>query len=299
MTEQNTKPTKDYFAFTNDIYYLGYYKGNPVNIHYDMIKFRWYCPACDKIPECKGYKGYSICSLKCYSNNYTIKCPRGHKLNMYLYLKNNNCTMKHIIDMYLIHILFATARMFIQTKENSKDKDKNKWLMKKQFFYNDWSPKLDTELLKAIWDTVLETYHTIVDNDSSYFILISYCDKNNNEYNNFFDNDTGSKITQLCHKMIEADDFAPRPILELAKKKVKEIREEYDEILGMNIKIKIKCGDDDYSLDPEKLDAAFMEIIIADYVESIMHKQKIIIEIDTDDPPDAPKRADQPTLGSA
>ena len=42
-----------------------------------------------------------------------------------------------------------------------------------------------------------------------------------------------------------------------------------------------------------------MDIIIADYVESTKYKHKIIIQVDTDDPPDGTERADSPTLGTA
>ena len=95
--------------------------------------------------------------------------------------------------------------------------------------------------------------------------------------------------------MIDAYDYAARPIIDIARKKVVRIKEEYDEILGMNIKIKFKGAAD--SLDPEKLDEAFIDIIIADYVESTKYKLKI--QIVTDDPPDEPERADSPTLGTA
>lgn len=297
MTLQNIKPTKKYFAFTNDIFYFEYTEDKLVYKKYNM-DFRWYCPACAKIPECKNYCGYSICSLRCYSNDYTIKCPRNHKLNMYLYLKNNNCSMKHVIHIYLIHIIFATARIYIQSKARSEDK--NKWLKKRQFFHNDWSPVLDTEFLEAIWDTVLEKYHTIADANTSYFSIICDCDEGNNEFDSIFEKGKGSKIAQFCKKMIEIDNYAARPILNRAiKKGVTEIREEYDEILGMNIKIKIKGVVDVNSLILEELDEAFMDIIIADYVESIKHKQKVIIQIDTDDPPDGTERANSPTLGTA
>lgn len=294
MTLQNSKPTKKYFAFTNDIFYFEYTEDKLVYKKYNM-NFRWHCPACDKIPECKGYKGYSICSLRCYSDDYTIKCPRGHKLNMYLYLRNNNCSMKHVIHIYLIHIIFATARIYIQSKKNTRDKDK--WLGKRQFFRKNWSPVLDTEFLEAIWDIVLKTYHAIINIDTSYFSVICDCDEGNNEYGGLFEEGNGKKITQFCQKMIDAYDYAARPIIDIAKKKVVKIMEEYDEILGMNIKIKFKGAA--YSLEPEKLDEAFIDIIIADYVESNKHKQKIIIQIDTDDPPDEPERADSPTLGTA
>lgn len=294
MTLQNSKPTKKYFTFTNDIFYFEYTEDKLVYKKYNM-DFRWHCPACDKIPECQGYKGYSICSLRCYSNDYTIKCPRGHKLNMYLYLKNKNCGMKHIIDIYLIHIIFATARIYIKSKETTRDKDK--WLQKRQFFRKNWSPVLDTEFLEAIWDTVLKTYHTITNIDTSYFSVICDCDEGNNEYSGLFEEGEGKKITQFCQRMIDVYDYAARPIIDIARKKVVKIREEYDEILGMNIKIKFKGVAD--SLEPEKLDEAFMDIIIADYVESTKYKHKIIIQIDTDDPPDGTERADSPTLGTA
>lgn len=294
MTLQNSKPTKKYFSFTNNIYYLEYIEDKLVYKNYHM-DFRWHCPACDKIPECQGYKGYSICSLRCYSDDYTIKCPRGHKLNMYLYLKNKNCGMKHIIDIYLIHIIFATARIYIKSKETTRDKDK--WLQKRQFFRKNWSPVLDTEFLEAIWDTVLKTYHTITNIDTSYFSVICDCDEGNNEYGGLFEEGEGKKITQFCQRMIDVYDYAARPIIDIARKKVVKIREEYDEILGMNIKIKFKGVAD--SLEPEKLDEAFMDIIIADYVESTKYKHKIIIQIDTDDPPDGTERADSPTLGTA
>ena len=292
MTLQNSKFTKKYFAFTNDIYYFEYIEDKLVYKKYNM-DFRWYCPACNKIPECKGYKGYSICSLRCYSDDYTIKCPRGHKLNMYLYLKNNNCSMKHVIHIYLIHIIFATARIYIQSKENTEDKDK--WLEKRQFFRKNWSPVLDTEFLEAIWDTVLETYHTIIHIDTCYFSVICDCDEGNDEYGGLFEEGKGKKITQFCQKMIDAYDYAARPIIDIARKKVVKIKEEYDEILGMNIKIKFKGVAD--SLNPEKLDEAFIDILIADYVESTKYKLKI--QIVTDDPPDEPERADSPTLGTA
>ena len=290
MTLQNS--TKKYFAFTNDIFYFEYTEDKLVYKKYNM-DFRWYCPACNKIPECKGYKGYSICSLRCYSDDYTIKCPRGHKLNMYLYLKNNNCSMKHVIHIYLIHIIFATARIYIQSKENTEDKDK--WLEKRQFFRKNWSPVLDTEFLETIWDTVLKTYHTIINIDTSYFSVICDCDEGNNEYGGLFEEGKGKKITQFCQKMIDAYDHAARPIIDIARKKVVKIKEEYDEILGMNIKIKFKGVAD--SLEPEKLDEAFIDILIADYVESTKYKLKIQIVID--DPPDEPERADSPTLGTA
>lgn len=292
MTLQNIKPTKKYFAFTNDIFYFEYTEDKLVYKEYNM-DFRWYCPACDKIPECQGYKGYSICSLRCYSDDYTIKCPRGHKLNMYLYLKNNNCSMKHVIHIYLIHITFATARIYIQSKKNTIDKDK--WLSKRQFFRKNWSPVLDTEFLEAIWDTVLKTYHTIINIDTSYFSVICDCDEGNNEFGGLFEEGKGKKITQFCQKMIDAYDYAARPIIDIARKKEVKIKEEYDEILGMNIKIKFKGAA--YSLEPEKLDEAFIDILISDYVESTKYKLKI--QIVTDDPPDEPERADSPTLGTA
>lgn len=292
MTLQNIKPTKKYFAFPNDIFYFEYTEDKLVYKKYNM-DFRWYCPACDKIPECKGYKGYSICSLRCYSDDYTIKCPRNHKLNMYLYLRNNNCSMKHVIHIYLIHIIFATARIYIKSKENTIDKDK--WLKKRQFFRYNWSPVLDTEFLEAIWDTVLKTYHTIINIDTSYFSVICDCDEGNNEYGGLFEEGKGKKITQFCQKMIDAYDYAARPIIDIARKKEVKIKEEYDEILGMNIKIKFKGAA--YSLEPEKLDEAFIDILISDYVESTKYKLKI--QIVTDDPPDGTERADQPTLGTA
>ena len=291
MTLQNIKPTKKYFAFTNDIFYFEYTEDKLVYKKYNM-DFRWYCPACNKIPECKGYKGYSICSLRCYSDDYTIKCPRNHKLNMYLYLKNNNCSMKHVIHIYLIHIIFATARIYIKSKETTLDKDK--WLDKRQFFRKNWSPVLDTEFLEAIWDTVLKTYHTIIHIDTCYFSVICDCDEGNNEYGGLFEEGKGKKITQFCQKMIDAYDYAARPIIDMARKKVVKIKEEYDEILGMNIKIKFKGVAD--SLEPEKLDEAFIDILISDYVESTKYKLKIQI---VDDPPDGTERADQPTLGTA
>lgn len=292
MTLQNSKPTKKYFAFTNDIYYFEYTEDKLVYKKYNM-DFRWYCPACNKIPECKGYKGYSICSLRCYSDDYTIKCPRGHKLNMYLYLKNNNCSMKHVIHIYLIHIIFATARIYIKSKEKAIDKDI--WLVKRQFFRKNWSPVLDTEFLETIWDIVLKTYHTIINIDTSYFSVICDCDEGNNKYGGLFEEGKEKKITQYCQKMIDAYNYTARPIIDIARKKVVKIMEEYDEIHGMNIKIKFKGAA--YSLEPEKLDEAFIDILIADYVESTKYKLKI--QIDTDDPPDEPERADSPTLGTA
>lgn len=292
MTLQNSKPTKKYFAFTNDIFYFEYTEDKLVYKKYNM-DFRWYCPACNKIPECKGYKGYSICSLRCYSDDYTIKCPRGHKLNMYLYLKNNNCSMKHVIHIYLIHIIFATARIYIKSKEKAIDKDI--WLVKRQFFRKNWSPVLDTEFLETIWDIVLKTYHTIINIDTSYFSVICDCDEGNNKYGGLFEEGKEKKITQYCQKMIDAYNYTARPIIDIARKKVVKIMEECDEILGMNIKIKFKGAA--YSLEPEKLDEAFIDILIADYVES--NKYKLKIQIVTDDPPDEPERADSPTLGTA
>lgn len=292
MTLQNSKPTKKYFAFTNDIYYFEYTEDKLVYKKYNM-NFRWYCPACNKIPECKGYKGYSICSLRCYSDDYTIKCPRGHKLNMYLYLRNNNCSMKHVIHIYLIHIIFATARIYIKSKEKAIDKDI--WLVKRQFFRKNWSPVLDTEFLETIWDIVLKTYHTIINIDTCYFSVICDCDEGNNKYSGLFEEGNGKKITQYCQKMIDAYNYTARPIIDIARKKVVKIMEECDEILGMNIKIKFKGAAD--TLEPEKLDEAFIDILIADYVESTKYKLKI--QIDTDDPPDEPERADSPTLGTA
>lgn len=292
MTLQNSKPTKKYFAFTNDVYYFEYTEDKLVYKKYNM-NFRWYCPACNKIPECKGYKGYSICSLRCYSDDYTIKCPRGHKLNMYLYLKNNNCSMKHVIHIYLIHIIFATARIYIKSKEKAIDKDI--WLVKRQFFRKNWSPVLDTEFLETIWDTVLKTYHTIINIDTSYFSVICDCDEGNNKYGGLFEEGKEKKITQYCQKMIDAYNYTARPIIDIARKKVVKIMEEYDEIHGMNIKIKFKGAAD--TLEPEKLDEAFIDILIADYVESTKYKLKI--QIDTDDPPDEPERANSPTLGTA
>lgn len=307
MTLQNSKSTKKYFGFSNDIVYLDFNKkdksGNYVYVKY-VMDFRWHCPACANVPEYQKYCDYSIFSMRNYGDDYTLKCPHGHKLNTYLYLKDRNCALKHVIHIYLVHTLFATARIFIQSKEHSEDEDKDKWLRKKQFFRREWSPVLDTELLEVIWDMALETYNIMVHVSTSNLLTIGDCDESYDDFAAMLEYNDGKpdkRITKFCQRMVMADGknkYSNRPVLGKTHKRMKKIKV-YDKLLRRNVTVLVENDADDNPLDPWNLDNAFINMIIADYVESVnwyinrVQVQIVIVE------PGATRRAGSPSLGSA
>ena len=275
MTLQSSKKsTKNYFGFSNDIVYLDFTKkdksGNYVYVKY-VMDFRWHCPACAKIPQYQEHCDYSIFSLRSYGDSYTIVCPHGHKLNTYLYLKNNNCALKHVIHIYLVHTLFATARIFIKSKAYSEDADK--WLKKRQFFHLEWSPIIDTELLEVIWDMALDTYNTMVHTSSSNLLTIGDCDEKYDDFATMLEYNEGKpdkRITKFCQRMVMADGknkYNSRPILGKEHKRMKKIKV-YDKVLKRKVTILVENDAEDNPLDPWNLDNAFINMIIADYVES-------------------------------
>ena len=278
MTLQSSKKsTKNYFGFSNDIVYLDFNRkdksGNYVYVKY-VMDFRWHCPACAKIPQYQEHCDYSIFSLRSYGDSYTIVCPHGHKLNTYLYLKNNNCALKHVIHIYLVHTLFATARIFIKSKAYSEDpEDKDKWLKKRQFFHLEWSPIIDTELLEVIWDMALDTYNTMVHTSSSNLLTIGDCDEKYDDFATMLEYNDGKpdkRITKFCQRMVMADGknkYNSRPILGKVHKRMKKIKV-YDKVLKRNVTILVENDAEDNPLDPWNLDKAFINMIIADYVES-------------------------------
>ena len=278
MTLQSSKKsTKNYFGFSNDIVYLDFNRkdksGNYVYVKY-VMDFRWHCPACAKIPQYQEHCDYSIFSLRSYGDSYTIVCPHGHKLNTYLYLKNNNCALKHVIHIYLVHTLFATARIFIKSKAYSEDpEDKDKWLKKRQFFHLEWSPIIDTELLEVIWDMALDTYNTMVHTSSSNLLMIGDCDEKYDDFATMLEYNDGKpdkRITKFCQRMVMADGknkYNSRPILGKVHKRMKKIKV-YDKVLKRNVTILVENDAEDNPLDPWNLDKAFINMIIADYVES-------------------------------
>lgn len=302
MTLQNSKSTKKYFGFSNDIVYLDFNKkdksGNYVYVKY-VMDFRWHCPACANVPEYQKYCDYSIFSMRNYGDDYTLKCPHGHKLNTYLYLKDRNCALKHVIHIYLVHTLFATARIFIQSKEHSEDKDK--WLRKRQFFRREWSPVLDTELLEVIWDIALKIYNTMVHVSSSNLLIIGDCDERNDDPATMLEYNEGKpdkRITKFCQRMVMADDknkYNSRPILGKVHKKIRKV-EIYDKELGANVTVFVENKG---PLDPWNIDIAFVNMILADYVESVnWYRNRIQIQIVTLEP-GATREAGSPSLGSA
>ena len=275
MTLQSSKKsTKNYFGFSNDIVYLDFNRkdksGNYVYVKY-VMDFRWHCPACAKIPQYQEHCDYSIFSLRSYGDSYTIVCPHGHKLNTYLYLKNNNCALKHVIHIYLVHTLFATARIFIKSKAYSEDKDK--WLKKRQFFHLEWSPILDTELLEVIWDMALDTYNVMVHTSSSNLLTIGDCDEKYDDFATMLEYNDGKpdkRITKFCQRMVMADGknkYNSRPILGKEHKRMKKIKV-YDKVLKRKVTILVENDAEDNPLDPWNIDNAFIDMIVADYVES-------------------------------
>ena len=275
MTLQSSKKsTKNYFGFSNDIVYLDFNRkdksGNYVYVKY-VMDFRWHCPACAKIPQYQEHCDYSIFSLRSYGDSYTIVCPHGHKLNTYLYLKNNNCALKHVIHIYLVHTLFATARIYIKSKAYSEDA--NKWLKKRQFFHLEWSPIIDTELLEVIWDMALDTYNIMVHTSSSNLLTIGDCDERYDDFATMLEYNEGKpdkRITKFCQRMVMADGknkYNSRPILGKEHKRMKKIKV-YDKVLKRKVTILVENDAEDNPLDPWNLDKAFINMIIADYVES-------------------------------
>ena len=275
MTLQSSKKsTKNYFGFSNDIVYLDFNRkdksGNYVYVKY-VMDFRWHCPACAKIPQYQEHCDYSIFSLRSYGDSYTIVCPHGHKLNTYLYLKNNNCALKHVIHIYLVHTLFATARIFIKSKAYSEDKDK--WLKKRQFFHLEWSPIIDTELLEVIWDMALDTYNTMVHTSSSNLLLIGDCDEKYDDFATMLEYNEGKpdkRITKFCQRMVMADGknkYNSRPILGKEHKRMKKIKV-YDKVLKRKVTVLVENDAEDNPLDPWNIDNAFIDMVVADYVES-------------------------------
>ena len=275
MTLQSSKKsTKNYFGFSNDIVYLDFNRkdksGNYVYVKY-VMDFRWHCPACAKIPQYQEHCDYSIFSLRSYGDSYTIVCPHGHKLNTYLYLKNNNCALKHVIHIYLVHTLFATARIFIKSKAYSEDKDK--WLKKRQFFHLEWSPIIDTELLEVIWDMALDTYNTMVHTSSSNLLMIGDCDEKYDDFATMLEYNEGKpdkRITKFCQRMVMADGknkYNSRPILGKEHKRMKKIKV-YDKVLKRKVTVLVENDVEDNPLDPWNIDNAFIDMIVADYVES-------------------------------
>lgn len=278
MTLQSSnKSTKNYFGFSNDIVYLNFNRkdksGNYVYVKY-VMDFRWHCPACAKIPQYQEHCDYSIFSLRSYGDSYTIICPHGHKLNTYLYLKNNNCALKHVIHIYLVHTLFATARIFIKSKAYSEDpEDKDKWLKKRQFFHLEWSPIIDTELLEVIWDMALDTYNIMVHTSSSNLLTIGDCDESYDDFATMLEYNDGKpdkRITKFCQRMVMADGknkYNSRPILGKEHKRMKKIKV-YDKVLKRKVTVLVDNDVEDNPLDPWNIDNAFIDMIVADYVES-------------------------------
>ena len=278
MTLQSSKKsTKNYFGFSNDIVYLDFNRkdksGNYVYVKY-VMDFRWHCPACAKIPQYQEHCDYSIFSLRSYGDSYTIVCPHGHKLNTYLYLKNNNCALKHVIHIYLVHTLFATARIFIKSKAYSEDpEDKDKWLKKRQFFHLEWSPIIDTELLEVIWDMALDTYNIMVHTSSSNLLMIGDCDEKYDDFATMLEYNEGKpdkRITKFCQRMVMADGknkYNSRPILGKEHKRMKKIKV-YDKVLKRKVTVLVENDVEDNPLDPWNIDNAFIDMIVADYVES-------------------------------
>ena len=278
MTLQSSKKsTKNYFGFSNDIVYLDFNRknksGNYVYVKY-VMDFRWHCPACAKIPQYQEHCDYSIFSLRSYGDSYTIVCPHGHKLNTYLYLKNNNCALKHVIHIYLVHTLFATARIFIKSKAYSEDpEDKDKWLKKRQFFHLEWSPIIDTELLEVIWDMALDTYNVMVHTSSSNLLTIGDCDEKYDDFATMLEYNDGKpdkRITKFCQRMVMADGknkYNNRPILGKVHKRMKKVKV-YDKVLKRKVTILVENDAEDNPLDPWNIDNAFIDMIVADYVES-------------------------------
>lgn len=275
MTLQSSKKsTKNYFGFSNDIVYLDFNRkdksGNYVYVKY-VMDFRWHCPACAKIPQYQEHCDYSIFSLRSYGDSYTIVCPHGHKLNTYLYLKNNNCALKHVIHIYLVHTLFATARIYIKSKAYSEDADK--WLKKRQFFHLEWSPIIDTELLEVIWDMSLDIYNVMVHTSSSNLLTIGDCDESYDDFAAMLEYNEGKpdkRITKFCQRMVMADGknkYNSRPILGKEHKRMKKIKV-YDKVLKRKVTVLVDNDVEDNPLDPWNIDNAFIDMIVADYVES-------------------------------
>ena len=247
MTLQNSKTNKkEYFVFHNGITYFDFTSDKEVKY---IMDFRWVCPACAKF--IKTHDGYNIFQLRSFEDDFTIKCPRGHKINMYLYLVKYKCNAKHVIHLYLIHILFASARWFIQANPDTP------WSKKIVKFKGTWSPVLDTDLLKILWyDYALEYFKVMVQEVESKLLEIMLLDEGNNDLATMyiFEGKPVDKLKKHCEFIVLStthNNICKRP-----------------KLFKFN-RSKINKEDVDCPIDPYVLDSAFGDIIIADYAETL------------------------------